>query len=157
LLRRFEVPGFFRAQSQPLHSFQDVLLLSEESVTKFLRPAQIMIEHCQCVGNRRQRYNACVPALAIERTFDVVGFDVRVVFDPPCRLDDFERISRGHQHLREQSVWIKRDRRHQLFKFRVRQVVLGVPFFDVLLLLGGRLLLGERAWSCEPKDEQAKQ
>ena len=57
---------------------------------------------------------------------------------PPVRLNDLDRVGRGHEDVGEKVVGIKRDRRHQLLEFTRREELLG--------RFGGRRGRAGRCW-----------
>ena len=56
------------------------------------------------------------------RVLQLRAFELRIGLQPLVELGHLRRILRAHQHLREQRVWIQRDRRQQLIERRRRQL-----------------------------------
>ena len=73
------------------------------------------VHHPQDPRKRRQRLDAGIPRLCLERGGKLVSLQVPMsgILQPAIRFDDLERIGRGHQDLCKQGVRIKRDRGEQ--------------------------------------------
>jgi hypothetical protein len=103
LLRRaLEVPLFLRARAQPLDRVQQLLLLPQERVAELLHPFELLVHQRQDLGKHDERLHAVVPRLFLELLVELIALEARIVLDEPRRLDDLERVRRGHQDLRQQ-------------------------------------------------------
>ena len=109
-------PGSRGLVAKALDRIHDVSLLCHHRVAQLLRPVERSVHHSQDPGKRRQRLDAWIPRLCLGRGGKLVSLQVGIsgILEPTIRLDDLERIGRGHQDLCEQGVRIKRDRGEQL-------------------------------------------
>jgi hypothetical protein len=126
LLVRYERPFIFRLRAHPLHGIHHVLLLSDEGVAEVGRPLNVLRKPLDHIGQRGHRLNTRVPGLLRHRgvQFLLVLRELGIVLQPLVKLDQFERISRCHQNLREQIVRIERDRCHKRIKLFGRDLCL---------------------------------
>ena len=127
LLRRaLEVAGGRGLGAQALHGIGHVLLLRDHRVADLLGPVELVVHHLEDLRKRRQRLDADVPVLVLDRGHRRIALEIGIGLRPARRLDDFERIARGHQRLRQQGIGIQRDRRQHLVELLGRVGLLGV-------------------------------
>ena len=107
--------------AQRLRGRHHFLLLRQEGVAELLRPVELLAHHRQHLRKHGERLDRRVPGLALQRVFQRLALEARVRLHPPLRGDDFERIRRRHQHLREKRVRIERDGREQLVELFLRE------------------------------------
>ncbi len=69
----------------------------------------------------QQRLDGRIPAFAVGGGEVVSGGGAFVLVEPALRLNNVKRVGGGGQQLREQRVWIQRDRREHCFKFGERE------------------------------------
>ena len=102
--------------AQALDRIHHVGLLRQHRIAEFLGPIEIVVHHGEYGRHRYQCLHARVPILIGERVVKLVALQGFVGLRPTIGLDHFERIGRRHEHLREQRIGIKRDRRHERVK-----------------------------------------
>ena len=124
LRRRLQMSGILRANPQALHGGEHVFWLSEKGIPESLGPVQLVVHRYEHLRKRHQRFDADVPCLILDGLYRGVALHVRMRFDPPASVHDFQRIRRGHQHLRQQRIRIECDRRDQPLQFLGR-ILLG--------------------------------
>ena len=102
--------------------FADFIALNkfEKRGAEAARPRQVLVHALQQPGEGDQRLDARVPVLVRDQGDGLVALQPGVRARPARRLDDVERIGRGHQHLRQQRVGIQRDRREHLVELGLR-------------------------------------
>ena len=109
-LERARLLGF---GAQRLDRVHHIGLLRQHSVTQLLRPAQLRAHHLQHRRERNKRLHAGIPVLLLQRLIQRVALQTAIRLLPVRRFTHFQRIGRGHQHLRHQRIGIQRNRRHQ--------------------------------------------
>ena len=114
LLRRLELAGLVGLPPHALDGIEHVRLLSEEDVPQLRGPVEVLRHPTEHVGEVRERLDARVPGLRLERLVELLPAQLRTFLDPALGLHDLERVGRGHQDLHEQRIGIERDRGHQL-------------------------------------------
>src|SRR6185369_14339628 len=62
---------------------------------------------------RQERRHAFIPALFLGGSLQRIVLETLVLLQPAAGLDDLERVGRRHQHLGQQRVRVKRDRREE--------------------------------------------
>jgi hypothetical protein len=60
-----------------------------------------------------QRLDAWVPRLLCHGVCERFALQILIIVHPLLKLNDFEGISRSGERLRQERVWIKRDRRDE--------------------------------------------
>jgi len=60
-------------------------------------PIELRTHHIEHVRRRKERLDALIPRLLVYRGFELIGAEIFVVAVPAFRVDDVERIGRGHQ------------------------------------------------------------
>ena len=102
--------------AQALDRVHHIGLLGNNRIAELLRPIEFRTHHLQHVRRGDQGFDAVVPRLLVDRRLQCIAFEILVCFKPTLGLHDVERIGRRHQHLGEQRIRIKRDRRNQLIE-----------------------------------------
>ena len=110
--------------AQTLDRGRDILLLAEQRIAQLLRPVETIVHLLQDGRKRDQRLDADVPRLVGNGLHRRVARQRGIGLLPARGLDDFQRIGRGHQHLRQQRVVIERDRRQDLVELGRRKGLL---------------------------------
>ena len=121
LLRcRSERTGGLRTLAQALNGVHDIRLLREKGVAELLGPLQIAVHHAQELRKRNERFDARIPGLLLQRRRQYVALKRRVggSLQPAVRLDNLERVGRGHQDLCNQRIGVERNRCHQPIDLR---------------------------------------
>ena len=114
LLRRLELAGLVGLPPHALDGIEHVRLLSEEDVPQLRGPVEVLRHPTEHVGEVRERLDARVPGLRLERFVELLPAQLRTFLDPALGLHDLERVGRGHQDLHEKRIGVERDRGHQL-------------------------------------------
>ena len=102
-----------RPRLQALDRIHHVRLLSKHGVAERLGPVELVVHHLEHARRAGQRLDAVVPGLLVDFRFQLIAFEVLVLFDPAGGSHHFQRIGRSRQHVGEQRVRIERDRRNQ--------------------------------------------
>ena len=121
LRRRLELTIGVSTCSKLLHGIEHLTLLRQEGVAELLSPFELVAHHLQRLRQRSQRLHARIPGLLLHRALERLAGHVRIDLRPARRRDDLERIGRGHEDLRQESIGVERDRRHQLLELRRRE------------------------------------
>ena len=104
LLRRLELAGLVGLPPHALDGIEHVRLLSEEDVPQLRGPVEVLRHPTEHVGEVRERLDARVPGLRLERLVELLPAQLRTFLDPALGLHDLERVGRGHQDLHEQRI-----------------------------------------------------
>jgi hypothetical protein len=128
--------------SELLDGIHHPVLLCKESVSKFLRPLEPVIQHLQDGGERYQRFHARVPVLLLQGSRKPVPRQVRVRLHPAGGLNDLKGIGNRHQDLCQEIIGIERDGRKHLVQ---------------LLLSESRLSAGVLALHHDPSGRRGQQ
>jgi len=99
-----------------LYGIHYVGLLREKRIAKICGPLNVVSQPLDHVRQRRHGLNARVPRLLRHRIHQRFVLQVLVALQPLLELDQFQRISGGHQRLAQQRVRIKRDGCDERFK-----------------------------------------
>ena len=127
LIGRRQTARGIRFASQVLHRIHDLRFLVEESIAEVFGPIEFLVHHVEDLRKRDQRFDARVPFGLLCRAHCAVAVQPRIAPRPTRRLDDFSRISRGHQDLRQQRIGIQRDRRQHLVELLLRKCCPALP------------------------------
>ena len=119
-----------------LHGVHDVGLLCEECVSKVRRPSNIRIHPVQYIRKNHQRLNAGIPILLARRVDQLRALQTAILLEPLRGFGNLKGIRGGHQHLAQQGIGIKSDRRNQII-----QLLWGKELCGRLLLRWRRGLL----------------
>lgn len=111
----------FRAQV--LDRGDHVLLLHQEGVAETLRPLQISVHALEQFRKGHQRLHAGIPALVFHGGHGVFAAQPRMLARPARRLDDFQRVGRRDQHVREHAVGIQRHRGEHRVELGLAEIV----------------------------------
>ena len=93
--------------------------LGQKRIAKIFHPGRILAHHRQQGRESDKRFDARVPRLAGNRLHGRIPFHRGVILGPLDRLQDVVGISGGHQHLRQQTVRVERDRGDPLINLRL--------------------------------------
>ena len=146
LLRRgLERTRGLRLRPQSLDRGRDVGLLGDHRVADLLGPFELAVHHRQDLREGDQRRDAGVPALVLDGSQRGIAREIGIVLGPARRLDDFQRIGRRHQDLRQQRIGIERDRRQELVELSRREGLAGIRGSGLRLSRGRR-----RCLRCRP-------
>ena len=107
------LPAVLRLGSEALHRVHHVALLLEKRVAEIVRPRDVFGQALQEIRNDDRGLNARIPGLLLDLAVRASPFSVLVLREPLLRLDELERVRRGHERLGQQRVGIERDRRDQ--------------------------------------------
>ena len=141
LLRRgCQFARFLGALPHALHRIHYVLLLRKERVAQIGGPGDVIIQPLQDVGEYHEGLNAGIPVLLLRGLRASGSVEAGVSLQPLISLDQFQRISAGHQDLAEQRVRVERDGRHQVIQLVGREGL-------VRRRKRGRLILREKKWA----------
>ena len=126
MLGRLQLVVCVRLGAQPLNGVHHIGLLREHGIAELLRPVELAAHHGEHARRCGERLHAFIPALLVGFRLQCIALEVLVFVNPSGRLNDLERISRRHQHLGQQRVGIKRDRRNQRIElFRLESLIGG--------------------------------
>src|SRR5262245_34375279 len=125
LWRALERSRVVRLGAHALRGVHQLGTLAEERVAQILRPLEVLRHAVEHVGEARQRLDARVPVLLLERLFERVSLQRGILLPPAIRLDHLERIRRGDADRRQHLVGIERDRRDHLLELRRRELRVG--------------------------------
>ena len=109
-----------RLGAQPLDSVHHGLGVAQKGVAELLRPLELVIHHRQHGRKLRERSDARLPALRLDRSPQGLAFQTRVALHEAGGLHHLERVGRRRQHLRQQRVGVQGHRRKQLIELLLR-------------------------------------
>ena len=107
--------------AQPLDRRGHVGLLTDQRIAQLLGPVEMVVELFQNRREGDQGLDADIPGLVGNGSYGGIALEVGVGLRPAGRLDDLERIARGHQDLRQQRIVVERDRRQHLIELLRRE------------------------------------
>ncbi len=114
--RRLEVPRLLRALAHRLDRVEHGLLLVHIGVAQRRCPGKVLVHACQDRGKLRERLHARIPGHLIDRLGQWFPLQIRVLLHPAVGFDDLGRVRGSREDLRNQSVRIQGDGRHQLLQ-----------------------------------------
>ena len=121
LLVGLQIAGVLGEVAQALDRSHDVPLLAEKGVTELLCPVELLVHHFEDIGEGDQRHHADVPAFVPDLLDRFVPAEFRIGLGPPRCLYHLERIGRGHQNLRQETVGVEGDRCQNGIEFLRRE------------------------------------
>ncbi len=143
--------------AQRLHALHHIGLLISEGGAERLRPVELVVHLLDDLREGHQRFDAGIPGHWLQRGDQRIAVDRRVmrVRQPALRLDQLDRIGRGHQDVAQERVRIERHgrqhlvelgrgvrRRRALLLSRLTRLIAGLRRRRLgLLRLGARLRL----------------
>src|SRR6267378_8560783 len=116
LRRTPEVSSLLRPLAHGLDGVEHRLLLVHVRVAQRRRPGEVLVHACQDGGKLRDRLDARIPGLLIDRLGELLPLQIGVLLHPTVSFHDFGRVGGGGKDLRNQGVRIQRDGRHQLLQ-----------------------------------------
>ena len=120
LLGRSQIARRIRLLPQALNRFHHLRLLRDENVAEPRSPLELLVHHREHLRERGERFDARVPILLLDGFDRLLSRQARIAPGPARRLHHLERISGGHEDLRQQRVGIKRDRGEHLIELLLR-------------------------------------
>src|SRR5882724_3284583 len=114
--RTLEVSSLLRSLAHDLDGVEHRLLLVHVCVAQRRRPGEVLVHACQHGGKLRDRLDARIPGLLIDRLGELLPLQIGVLLHPTVSFHDFGRVGGGGKDLRNQGVRIQRDGRHQLLQ-----------------------------------------
>ena len=108
-----ELVARLRLCAQPLYRIHHVGLLRQHGIAEILGPVDLVAHHRENIGCTGQRLDAVVPCLLVDRCLERIAFQILVGFHPAVGLHGLQGIGRSRQHIGEQLIGVKRDRRDQ--------------------------------------------
>jgi hypothetical protein len=102
-----------RFGAQALNGVHHIGLLGQHGIAELLGPVELVTHRRQHRRRRHEFLHAGVPILLFQGFFELLVFQLLVFFREAVGLHNLERVSRGHEHLRDEAVRIERDRRHE--------------------------------------------
>src|SRR6267378_4942942 len=116
LRRTPEVSSLLRPLAHGLDGVEHRLLLVHVGVAQCRRPGEVLVHVCQDGGKLRDRLDARIPGLLIDRLGQLLPLQIGVLLHPTVSFHDFGRVGGGGEDPRNQGVRVQRDRRHQLLQ-----------------------------------------
>jgi len=115
-----QLPRSLRALAQALHGLHHLRFLFEEGVAEAPRALELLVHALQQGREGDQRFHARVPVFGGDLRNGLVALQSGMGARPARGFDHVERIGRGHQDLRQQRVWVERDRGEHLVELGLR-------------------------------------
>ena len=112
-----EVARLVGTLAQGLDRLHDLLLLGEEGIPQAARPLKVLVHPGQYLRERQHRLDAGIPGLFFGGTHGVLALQLGTRAGKARRLHHLERISGGHQELRQQLVGIQGHGGQHLVEF----------------------------------------
>src|SRR5262245_13653155 len=70
-------------RAQALHGIHDIGLLGQHRIAELLRPIELRAHHVEDGRRRRQRFQAVVPGLLVDRGLELISLEILVLGRPP--------------------------------------------------------------------------
>ena len=120
LRRRFELARVHRAIAQKLDPGHRLDFLAGEGGAERLGPVEVIGHHRDDLREDDQRLDARVPRQELQRVRQIVALQARIaaVLQPFPGVEQLVGKGRCHQHLGQQLIRVKRDRRQHLVELR---------------------------------------
>jgi hypothetical protein len=94
-----QTPVIARPGAHPLYRVHHIGLLLQERISQVCGPPDVAREHRHGVGKRDQSLNARVPIHLLGRIDQLLAMQIPILLQPLPKLDNFQRIRAGREHL----------------------------------------------------------
>ena len=102
--------------TEPLNRIHNILFLGQKRIAQFCCPVEFFVEHRENLRDIGERFDACIPRLALKRRIETVPLEGRVRLEPPVRLDNLKGIGGCHEYLAQEGIGIEGDRCQHLIE-----------------------------------------